>query len=401
VHARLPQALIALALGVGCASPQNEAAPPDPGPSDAAPEPAPEPVPAPAPASAPASAPAPAPRAESLELVFVGDVIFGRYREAGFDPIATPGADPFTEIAPLLRADIAVANLETPVIEQLPETSPIGSKYRFGASRAMLADLARAGVHVVSLANNHYFDLREEGQRETPRIAAELGLLPIGASRADGPLWRVESLERSGWKVGFLAVTTRRNAPDRDGAPELPYLELLDMPAELGPLLRAARDEHDVLVVYVHWGDEYAEAPDVWHRRTARALIDAGADLVVGHHPHVLQGVERHGRGVIAYSMGNFLFENTNEIPRQTGVLRARFRGGPACLEEVRFHPAYIDRTPFKHPAPATGALARKIRDRMLAKARALDTALEPVEGGEDLRLAGGCPAPGRRASSR
>ena len=76
----------------------------------------------------------------------------------------------------------------------------------------------------------------------------------------------------------------------------------------------------------IHWGAEYADMPAKIQRSEAKRLIEAGADMVIGHHPHVLQGVERHEDGLIAYSMGNFLFENTNAIPKLTGVLRVRGR---------------------------------------------------------------------------
>ncbi len=383
--------LVGMLLVAGCSAPTNEAPPPAPTATPKVEAPAPTPVAAtaPKPAPAPDPEPAPAPRSEALELAFVGDVIFGRYRDDGFDAIATDGANPFEEIKPLITADVVVANLETPLVEELAEKSPIGSKFRFGASRAMASTLADAGVHVLSLANNHYFDLREQGQRDTPRIVRELGMLPIGASREEEPIYRVETLERSGWRVGFLAVTTRRNAPQFEGAPVLPFSNLRDMKRDLVPVLEAARADHDVLVVYVHWGDEYAEAPDLYHRRAAHALVDGGADLVVGHHPHVLQGIERYQDGVIAYSMGNFLFENTNELPRQTGVLRVRFVGETPCLARAVFHPAYIKRTPFKHPVPATGGMGKKVRKRAISQAKGLDTELVPVDGSEDLEIPG------------
>jgi poly-gamma-glutamate synthesis protein (capsule biosynthesis protein) len=375
-----------------CSTPTNEGPPPSPAPNPDRAAPV-EERPAEAEASEAADpeptppAPAPVARAESLEMTFVGDVIFGRYRDDGFDAIPDEGADPFEEIAPLLKADVTVANLETPLSDELPEKSPIGSKYRFGASKAMASTLADAGVDVVSLANNHYYDLREPGQRDTPRIVEELGLMAIGESVDGDAVFRVETLERNGWKVGFLAVTTRRNTPQFDDKPKLPFLKLREMQDELVPVLKSARADHDVLVVYVHWGDEYAEAPDLYHRRAAHALIDGGADLVVGHHPHVLQGIERYGEGLIAYSMGNFLFENTNEIPRQTGVLRVRFSGEDPCLDQVVFHPAYIKRKPFKHPAPATGGMGKRVRNRAISQAKGLDTTLTPIEGSEDLRL--------------
>lgn len=384
--------LVLLSLLAGCSTPTNEAPPPAPATTSDAPAVEPEPAElAPAVPAGPAEPEpeAPPPRAEALELTFVGDVIFGRYRDDGFDAIPDEGSNPFEDIKPLITADVVVANLETPVIETLPDKSPIGSKFRFGASREMVSTLADAGVHVLSLANNHYYDLRQEGQRESVRIVTELGMMPIGASREEEPIFRVETLERNGWKIGFLAATTRRNAPQFEDAPLLPFLRLRDMKEQLVPVLEAARESHDLLVVYVHWGDEYAEAPDIYHRRAAHTLIDGGADLVVGHHPHVLQGIERYGEGLIAYSMGNFLFENTNPIPRLTGVLRVRFEGADPCLSQATFHPAYITRKPYKHPAPATGGMGKKVRARAVSQAKALETTLEPVEGSEDLVVSG------------
>jgi hypothetical protein len=238
----------------------------------------------------------------------------------------------------------------------------------------------------MSLANNHAFDLRAAGMIDSPEILRELGIVPLGASRSEPPTFLVDTVERAGWKVGFLAVTTRRNAPHFEGTPVLPFLTTTEIPDTLGPVVEAARAAHDLVIVYVHWGEEYADAPAVYQRKAAKALLDRGAALVVGHHPHVLQGIERHGRGAVAYSLGNFLFENTNEVPRLTGVLRARF-DPRRCLDALTFHPAFIKRTPSKHPAPATGGMGKLVRNRMTTLSQELGTELELV--GEDLRLAG------------
>lgn len=338
-------------------------------------------------ASATEVEPAKPARAEHLELTFVGDVIFGRYRGSGYDPIPEAGHDPFEEIREALRADVLVGNLETPVVRDLPVDSPIGSRFRFGASKDHAALLVEAGFTAVSLANNHSFDQREAGLRETPEILEELGIVPLGRSRDEAPLFRVESIEKNGWRIGFLAATTRRNAPQREGMPELPYLDTRAMADTLAPLLRAARADHDVLAVIVHWGDEYADAPAHVQKTAARALVDAGADLVIGHHPHVLQGIERHGDGIIAYSLGNFVFENTNDPPRLTGVLRVRMQAAERCIERVVFHPAYIKRNPIQHPVPATGFMHRKVTERVSALGKPLGTMWDA--NGDDLVLRG------------
>jgi poly-gamma-glutamate synthesis protein (capsule biosynthesis protein) len=127
------------------------------------------------------------------------------------------------------------------------------------------------------------------------------------------------------------------------------------------------------VIVQIHWGDEYADDPAYTQVHAAHAMIEAGADLVIGHHPHVLQGFELHEGGFIAYSLGNFLFENTNDPARLTGVLRVRFKGSRACLDEIRFHPAYVTRLPVQHPVPARGYMGRKVRARVRQVSKRFD----------------------------
>ncbi len=334
---------------------------------------------------------APPPRAARgpLEITFVGDVIFGRYRPDGYDPIPDPGYNPFADIKAQLDADVIVANLETPLVHELPVKSPIGAKFAFGASKKMAQSLADAGFTAVSLANNHAFDQRETGMRQSPEILRELGVVPLGASRTEEPVFRVETVEKDGWKLGFVAVTTRRNAPHREGSPLLPYLETRELSKTLNPVITAGRADHHAVIVVIHWGAEYADTPNYVQVREAHAMIDAGADMVIGHHAHVLQGLERHNKGLIAYNLGNFLFENTTSIPRLTGVLRVRLTPADerTCLEKVVFHPAYIKRTPTKHPVPATDGMGTRVRRRMLDVSAGFE--VELVEEGEDLVLQG------------
>ncbi|MCB9569560.1 MAG: CapA family protein [Myxococcales bacterium] len=335
-----------------------------------------------------------APRArpsEDLEITFVGDIIFGRFREGGYDPIPGPDDQPFAEIKALMAADIVVGNLETPMARTLPDDSPIGATFRFGAAAENAKHLVDGGLTALSLANNHAFDLRAMGMRETPQILAEKGLVALGAAREEDPLFRVETIERKGWRVAFIAVTTRRNAPDFEGAPRVPFTAARDLEANLGELIDGARQTHDAIFVVIHWGDEYADAPAKVQERAARRLIERGVTGVIGHHPHVLQGIERHRHGVIAYSLGNFLFENTNEIPRQTGVLRLHLDADQGCVDELRFHPAYVKRIPSPHPVPATKGMGKVVRGRMETLSRDLKTKLE--RDGEDLVLRGfECP---------
>jgi hypothetical protein len=334
-------------------------------------------------------------KADELELTFVGDIIFGRYRDDGvFDPIiADPHFDPFAEIRPALLADVVVGNLETPIVEQLPERSPIDVKHRFAGSRQMVRDYL-GDFSVLSLANNHYFDLREPGQLQSPAILTAEGRFPIGAARTDEPLHRVETYATKGWNIGFVAVTNRVNAPVRAEGPRVPYIRLHEMPETLLPIVAQARAKHDLIIVVVHWGDEYYSTPNIFQMRVARALIDGGVDMVIGHHSHVLQAIEQRGKGLIAYSLGNFLFEYTDLTPRLTGVLRTRWKAAPegasrtdSSLRAAVFHPVVNQREPYAHPVPATGELGERVRERVVSLSAKQGSEWRLIAGSEDLRL--------------
>jgi poly-gamma-glutamate synthesis protein (capsule biosynthesis protein) len=312
-------------------------------------------------------------RADPFEMTFVGDVMFGRYRAHGYVPIAEEGFEVFSGVTALLRSHLTIANLETPLVHELPKRSPIVSPARFGASAEMGKPLASAGFHAVSLANNHAYDLRRDGLEQTPQILAELGIVALGAANDEPPVIRVQTMARNGWRVGVLAVATRLNGPKPYGLPSIPLVPTLELEERLVPLVKEARASHDLMVVLVHWGEEYRGTPTRAQRWAAHELVDAGVDVVVGHHSHVLQGIERYGEGVIAYSMGNFLFDQLESLPRRTGVLRVRARGR-GCLDAVAFHPVLVEVTASMHPVPATGDHAEEIEDRLRRLSEGLGT---------------------------
>src|SRR5204862_3584747 len=117
----------------------------------------------------------------------------------------------------------------------------------------------------------------------------------------------------------------------------------------VSPVVEAARANHELVVVQIHWGNEYEDAPLKYQIDAAHAFIDAGADAVIAHHPHVLQGIERYKGGVIAYSLGNFVFPNAKERVRDGGVLHLSFARTPACLSTVAFDPTFQIRSPITH----------------------------------------------------
>jgi poly-gamma-glutamate capsule biosynthesis protein CapA/YwtB (metallophosphatase superfamily) len=343
----------------------HESAPAHAG-GDAPGEPAGAPAQAPSPPPVePPIAPAPAPRAELLDLVFVGDVVLGEYVGAGHRSFAGPlaPADPFVDVAELLAADLVIGNLESPVMHQIPERSPLRYGHRFGASAPAVAGLARGGFDVMSVANNHANDLGREGLEETPEVLRAAGITPVGEARYEGSPLRVETLEHRGWRIGLLSATTWLNHAPTPGDPAVPVIATARLARTLVPLVEQARAEHDLVIVLLHWGRERRERPEPGQIHAAHAFIDAGADLVIGHHPHVLQGIERYGDGLIAYSLGNFLFPAREEGFRDSAVLRVRVSAEPRCVVEVTAHPIRLRATHV--PQPASPRDRRSIHERL------------------------------------
>ncbi|HEU0035423.1 MAG TPA: CapA family protein [Kofleriaceae bacterium] len=371
--------VVVLALVAACSA-RDEAAPSHetlPAPPRRAPEPTvatPPNAPAPPPAPSPAPASKTAARADRIELTFMGDIMFGGYFDDHYDPQEVELHDPLADIDALIASDLPFANFETTITRKLPnggkDHDGKGHK-RFVTIPERVAILPRHHITTVTLANNHQFDNDLKGLTETPEILRELGIQFIGAARTEAPRFRVETLEVKGWKIGFIPATTELNHRPRPTAPMIAFTESPTLAKELVPLIQAARADHDLVIVQVHWGIQYSDVPEKWQVAAAHAFIDAGADAVIGHHPHVLQAIERYRGGLVAYSLGNFVFPNGKEPVRQTGILRLGFTAKPdaprACLDTAAFHPAMQDRQPITHPVPASGKLMKIIEQRLFA----------------------------------
>jgi poly-gamma-glutamate capsule biosynthesis protein CapA/YwtB (metallophosphatase superfamily) len=218
------------------------------------------------------------------------------------------------------RADFGFVNLETPVA---PAHSHGSKPFMFDAPVALLDGLKASGIKIVSFSNNHVMDQGWPGFTETREHLREEGLLFAGSGDTVQQQWLPVITEANGIKVGWLGMTRWLNGnrnPDKD---EQPHVNFFPYPGEAGgapgadeaqviAAVKAARAQCDFLVVSIHWGIEYAPAPRPEDVDMAHKMLEAGASVIVGHHPHVLQPVETYltqdGRNtVIFYSLGNFL----------------------------------------------------------------------------------------------
>jgi poly-gamma-glutamate synthesis protein (capsule biosynthesis protein) len=227
----------------------------------------------------------------------------------------------FADVADVFQhADFGFVNMETPVA---PEHSCGTKPFLFDAPTALIDALKASGIKIVSSANNHVMDQGWAGFAETREHLRERGMLFAGTGDTAQQSWQPVITEANGIKVGWLGMTRWLNGnrnPDKDDQPHVNFFpypgESKGAPGmdEAGVIdaIKKARGQCDFLVVSIHWGTEYATAPRPEDVETAHRMLDAGAAVIVGHHPHVLQPVETYrtadGRdAVIFYSLGNFL----------------------------------------------------------------------------------------------
>ncbi len=258
------------------------------------------------------------PEGETRRVCCAGDLGFSEQILAG------SGGEPCREIAPVLKdADLAFANLETPLVG---EVDP-GAHFAAPASVAPL--LAAAGFRLLNLANNHILDHGATGLAHTREALAAAGVQVLGAGPDAEAARRLVTCDLNGLTLGWLgcARTLQPQEPGGEGFWEY-------APAELETRIRAARRHVDVLAVSIHMGYMFVDYPHPDQRRAVLGFLDAGADLVVMHHAHVLQGVEEvEDGGVACYSLGNLLFDWTAGEVAFDRVLEEQRSGGVFVFE--------------------------------------------------------------------
>lgn len=310
----------------------------------------------------------------TISLTMVGDILPLWVK----DPLRDAGVR-----AQLSGADIAFANLESPLSTR-GQPSPL--KFRggrlmhrefiFGASVADAQMLKNAGIDVVSLANNHMMDYGQTALADTLNALQQKNILTAGggvdASAARAPA----ILERRGLKIAFLAYVADETLPGSTHFEATPQTagvafvhdEIKDgkkMPtqatrAQLRADIAAARGQADVVAVSFHWGTEFREQPNDFQRALAHFVVDEGADLVIGHHPHCLQGVELYQNKPIFYSLGNFVFHSSLEKSARSGIVRLEIdKDG---VQNAAFHPVWVWDARPQSAHPRAGEAATKLR---------------------------------------
>jgi poly-gamma-glutamate synthesis protein (capsule biosynthesis protein) len=253
-----------------------------------------------------------------IELVAVGDVMLARGVNKKI--IEKGPYYPFEEIRGITgSADIAFCNLESAIS---PRATGNFKNNRFCLKPKHAKGLSFAGFDVVSLANNHMFDCEKKGILSTIEFLREEKIKLTGAGKTPAQALRPAIFNLKNTRIGFLAY----NAYPMDWIvlkKDQPAIAFYDSSRAI-KAIEKLKKKADVVIVSLHWGDEYHKRPNSRQVRIAHQLIDAGADLILGHHPHVLQPIEEYNDGVIVYSLGNFVFDQRRKETRKSIIFKAK-----------------------------------------------------------------------------
>jgi poly-gamma-glutamate synthesis protein (capsule biosynthesis protein) len=259
-----------------------------------------------------------------VTLLAGGDVSFGQLR--GQELLRTPERDDFAPLRSLLeRADLRFVNLESQLSDQQGETVSPHNPLVFTGPPSGADALARGRIDVVSLGNNHAWDYGREAFFETLDALERVQVRWVGAGRTESETLAPLVVQRGGMGIAFVAATAIWNQGPLGQHPAKPHV-LEATEASLRAAVGRARATAgvEVVVVSVHAGDEYEDTPREGVRRLLRSAVSAGADVVLGHHPHVIQRVEWVDGTPVFFSLGNLLMRMVTGKPWTEYGLLAR-----------------------------------------------------------------------------
>ena len=297
-------------------------------------------------------------RPATLTISAVGDMIFDRRVKSLIQ--SEGGLAPLSAVATHLKAaDVTIGNLESPLSSGGVKNATKDVTFR-GDPRG-IEGLAAAGFDLLSLGNNHVLDYGPEALADTIASLNARGIGSAGAGADKKAAWKPAVVERDGATVAFLSfshilppgfVATGSRAGLAQGRNNMD---------EVVAAVREAKKQYDYVVVSFHWGVEYKDDANGDQVRDAQMTIDAGADMVLSHHPHVIQAVEFYKGRLIAYSTGDFVFDHYSRKTGEAFILDAAL--GPDGVTDVKVTPVYLDS--YGKPEFVSGSEATVILKRL------------------------------------
>lgn len=275
---------------------------------------------------------------EPITLIAVGDIMLSRYVAKKINEFNEPGY-PFTNINWFLQSgDITFGNLENPIT---PGRNINITEMILRADPHMASALKDAGFDILSLANNHLPDFGEQGVLDTMQYLRDVNIDYVGIGKNKDDAYKPRYINVNDFKLAFLAFTDPDIAPDNYSANDGPGTAALK-PDRMTTEIEEAAANADFTVVYLHLGTEYASEPDESQVYYSKLSIDAGADLVIGSHPHVVQKADLYKGKYILHSLGNLIFDQLwSEETRESVAVKISI--GEKGVERMEFLPLYIN----------------------------------------------------------
>jgi len=253
---------------------------------------------------------------QPITIIAVGDIMLGRAVNARMQK-NNDFISPFILTVDYLKsADLTFGNLESPFFDNCPITN---TGMVFCADYKAVEGLKSAGFDVLNLANNHIYNYGETGLNQTITLLNNNSIHPVGSLNSH--LNDIYHLSIKGTKLAFIGYNL------------LSSYKLEEIKKEVGQTKKRV----DILILSLHWGNEYQTLPSTAQKEIAHQLVDSGADLIVGHHPHVIQPTEEYNSKLILYSLGNFVFDQPWSEPTKKGL-----------VAKITFENNKITKTEFK-----------------------------------------------------
>jgi poly-gamma-glutamate synthesis protein (capsule biosynthesis protein) len=336
--------------------------------------------------AAPALPAAEQPPADTITIAAVGDIMLG-HRAEPYLLKDGPGY-PFVNVLPVLReAQLVVGNLESPISKR--GTAVENKQFTLRVGPVAVEALKAAGIGVVTLANNHILDFGPQALQDTLAVLGENGILFSGAGM-DLDDARAPALIKSGDRtLAFLSYSLTfplefyASAGRPGTAPG--YKEYVKRDIE------RLRSQADLVIVSFHWGAELMSTAKDYQKDLGRKAIDWGADLVLGHHPHILQELEVYRGRLIAYSLGNFVFGSESDKTNSSIILLCTFKG--KSLARIEVVPLDVNNYRVAYqPRVLTGSKADALLDEINAASRKFRTQLTMRDGRGIIDLTAAAP---------
>jgi poly-gamma-glutamate synthesis protein (capsule biosynthesis protein) len=308
------------------------------------------------------------PHDPTVTMMFGGDVTLGYAFE---DLIGDDHEWAFDEMPEYREADVAMVNLEGTLTNADTEYA---KTFNFKTDPEDVAVLTHGGIDIVNLGNNHTMDYLDAGLKETIATLEQAGIHAVGAGMDVTEARRPEILEVKGQRIAYFGYYAADAHAAGEGIAGTNYA----LESRIAEDIEAIRDRVDWIVVNFHWGVELSNYPEYWQSDLAHFTIDHGADLVVGHHPHVLQGSEIYQGRPIAYSLGNLIFGGNARSDYDTAVLKVSVRDRQMKVEflpvEVRKYQPKVVQGDRGDRILAELAMFSSIFDRPMTSPMILDT---------------------------